>query len=118
MKYLKSVYILAKGGEVIYHYGEKMKGEVQIFGGLMTAFNSMFENLLGDTITLCEGNQFRIHVIIKGKFRFIGLSIKTINSQKVKRELEKVANSFLVQFSSTQLSNYLNDISMFRSFEI
>ena len=115
MKVLQDVWILHKSGIVIFHRPFIESVSPQLFGAMMSALNTFAEQLSDGGLSNFELNNKRITTIKKSNLIFVAYSSKKYNQKKVNRELDKISNKFLKQYSK-EVQEYRGQIGVFSEF--
>ena len=115
MKVLQDVWILHKSGIVIFHRPFIESVSPQLFGAMMSALNTFAEQLSEGGLSNFELNNKRITTIKKSNLIFVAYSSKKYNQKKVNRELDKISNKFLKQYSK-EVQEHRGQIGVFSEF--
>ena len=115
MKVLQDVWILHKSGIVIFHRPFIESVSPQLFGAMMSALNTFAEQLSEGGLSNFELNKKRITTIKKSDLIFVAYSSKKFNQKKVNRELDKISNKFLKQYSN-EVQEYRGQVGVFSEF--
>lgn len=115
MKVLQDVWILHKSGIVIFHRPFIESVSPQLFGAMMSALNTFAEQLSEGGLSNFELNNKRITTIKKSNLIFVAYSSKKYNQKKVNRELDKISNKFLKQYSK-EVQEYRGQVGVFSEF--
>ena len=115
MKVLQDVWILHKSGIVIFHRPFIESVSPQLFGAMMSALNTFAEQLSDGGLSNFELNNKRITTIKKSNLIFVAYSSKKYNQKKVNRELDKISNKFLKQYSK-EVQEYRGQVGVFSEF--
>jgi len=116
-KLLQDIWILAESGVVVFDRVFDEKVNAQLFGGLMSALNTLAEQLSKGGLSNFQLSNKRFSVIKKNQFVFIASSSKDSNLKKVDQELMNVANRFFELYPKDLLSLPNGDVSPFQDFE-
>ena len=115
MKVIQDLWILHKSGIVIFHRPFIESVSPQLFGAMMSALNTFAEQLSEGGLSNFELNNKRITTIKKSNLIFVAYSSKKYNQKKVNRELDKISNKFLKQYSK-EVQEHRGQIGVFSEF--
>ncbi|TFG22624.1 MAG: hypothetical protein EU533_04055 [Promethearchaeota archaeon] len=115
-KILKDLWILTSTGVVLYSRVIDETIDPQLFGALMSALNTFAERLSDGGISNFELNNLRFVVLRRKYFLFIGSTANKTKEKTTLEELKVISEKFLNVYSQDILSNWNNDISLFRDF--
>lgn len=117
VKVLQDVWILSKGGIVLYHRVYDDKVDDQLFGSLMSALNTFAEEITNNGLSNFELQNKRFTLLKSKGLLFIANSSKKVKEKKVIEELQNIVETFFELYPDEILNNWDGDISTFSNFE-
>jgi hypothetical protein len=116
-KVIRDFWIISEGGIVVFSRVYDKTLDEQLFGGLLTALNSLAEEIAQEGISNFELSEMRFTILKKAQFIFIANSDKKIKPKRVLQELRAVIEKFFASYSQEIIDNWDNDVSIFSDFD-
>lgn len=118
VKIIQDLWILTAAGIAIYKRVYEAKIDTQLFGGLMSAIESISQELAEVGLSNFELESIRFTILKKNNFLFVANSSKKSKEKKVQKELKFIAEKFFELYTIDWFKNeWNNDLSVFMGFE-
>lgn len=118
---LDELWILTKGGIVLFRKIDQDVIEEQLFGALMSALSTFSENLSEGGLKSFSFSDKTYTLIKENNFIFVGSHAKKKKEKKISKELKYIATIFFSSYPNDLLQNIMNnwdgDVNVFSDFE-
>ena len=74
MVYEQDFLVILDSGEVIFSETSYIKIEEQLFGALISALTMFYSKTFKGTLHTIKGSKFTIHIFVKERIQFIGIT--------------------------------------------
>jgi len=116
IKILEDLWIM-KDSLVVFKKVSNEKINDQLFGGFMSAIESISRTLDKSGISNLQIGDKKFYFIKRENFMFIGNSIKIVKEKDILQELNLIANKFFSLYPIEKFENWNGDISLLTDFE-
>ncbi len=108
---------MSEEGIVLFSRVFDPKVDDQLFGGLMSALNTIAETLSEGGLSNFQLSNMRFAIMKMNNILFIANASLSIKDKKLREEIQKIAEKFFVKYPKNIIMDWDNDISIFDDFE-
>ncbi|MBD3255602.1 MAG: hypothetical protein GF383_10955 [Candidatus Lokiarchaeota archaeon] len=120
VKDIQDLWILTESGIVLFYRVNNPKVNTQLFGALMSAFNSFAKGLMGtsEEISGFEIKSTRFTILKNVNIMFVASSYKNIKEKKINTQIKLIAQKFTDKYSTilNNLDDWNSEVTVFSDF--
>ncbi|MFX1363677.1 MAG: hypothetical protein ACFFCE_09285 [Promethearchaeota archaeon] len=108
---------MSEEGIVLFSRVFDPKVDAQLFGGLMSALNTIAETLSEGGLSNFQLSDMRFTIMKMNKLIFVANASLSVKDKKLREEIQKIAEKFFTKYPENIIKNWDYDISIFDDFE-
>ena len=116
-KVLRDLWILLENGMVIYNHTFETSMDPQLFGGFMSAIQTVAMQLGGDGLSTLELASRTFYFAKSGQLLFIATVDRNIKPKRAQEELRSIVHQFFALYSDDRITNWRGNLSEFDVFK-
>ncbi|MHA1793744.1 MAG: hypothetical protein ACTSVI_13965 [Promethearchaeota archaeon] len=116
VKILQDIYIISEDGRVMFRRVYDEKVDAQLFGGFMSALNTLATQFNEDGLSEFNLGKNKYLVIKRNDIFFIANYNNKMNIKKAKQELENVIKIFFENYLVDLVAGWDGDLTKFKGF--
>jgi hypothetical protein len=114
---IQEFWVMLEGGSVLYRHTHSDIVDPQLFGGFMSAINSIAATFTKDGLNNFELGNLQFFVLKRDGLIFVANTKKNVKPQKVEKEIQNNINKFVSKYPPELLQTWNGDLTFFDGFK-
>jgi hypothetical protein len=114
---IQDLWIMQEGGAVLFKHTQSEKIDPQLFGGFMSALNSMAATFSQDGLNNFELGELRFFVLKHKGLIFVANTKKKVKPKLVEKDIQNNITKFIKKYPEEVIQNWNGDLAFFNSFK-
>ena len=114
--YIIDLWIMNKGGLVVFKRLQSNTVDHDLFGGLMNAISAFAEEVAHSSVNSIKLQNMKYFIHKEHKFMFVANAKDDEKDKRAIKELQKVADLFFAEYAAEDLENWTGNVEFFSDF--
>lgn len=114
---IQDLWIMQDGGAVLFKHTQSDRVDSQLFGGFMSAINSIAATFSKEGLNNFELGDLRFYLMRQDGLLFVANTNKNVKPQKVEKDIKENITKFVKKYPREVLHNWNGDLTFFNDFK-